>query len=249
MRLRPAFRRDFGPAFGPAFRPALVAALLGAAAFPAAAQSVEIGAAGPAVPTGPLGRDDLSADPVTRAVAQTFVAPAGAPVLESFRFLLGDYAFGAGLRLRASVYAFAGDRLAGPALFASPLVAGSAAPDLEEYAFGGALGVALAPGATYAFVLSSLEGTPDYALNFFGATAADGYAGGALFASTASGAAALFGAGAFAPIAGSPDAAFRATFAAGPAVVPEPGTAALVAAGGLALAGAARRRAARRRPA
>ncbi len=219
----------------------VAAALLGAAA-PAAAQTV-IGRTADADYAGPIGRDDLATTPTTRVVAQTFVTPDGAPVLQEFRFLLADFIGGDALRLRGSVYAFQGDRLAGPALFASALVPGSTAAELGEVAFGGALGLALTPGSTYAFVLSSLDGTPDGATNFFGATAADSYAGGALLASTASSAGALFAAGAFSAVAGSPDAAFRATFTAGPAnVVPEPTTVVLVAGGAVVLAGVARRR-------
>ena len=221
-------------------RTLLPALLLLAAAPAAAGAQTTIGQLAPADYAGPIGRDDLSVDPTTRVIAQTFVAPVGSPFLQSFTFLLADYVNGADLRLRGAVYAFDGDRLSGPALYESDLLPGSTAFDLEPMTFGGTLNLALAPATTYALVLSSIEGTPDFALNFFGATAADTYAGGELLASTETTTPALFVPGAFAPIPGSPDAAFQATFTA--SAVPEPATVVLVGGGLLALAGVARRR-------
>jgi hypothetical protein len=219
------------------------AVLVAAASAPAAAQvTIGPGAPDPLAPNsvGPLGIDALfeTIAPTYKAVAQTFVTPAGAPVLQSFRFWLSDFFGGADLRLRGSVYAFDTDHLVGPALYASALVPGSAALDFEPVDFNvGAL--ALSPGATYALVLSALDGSPDGATNLVGATNGDDYAPGAFYVATAPDPAALFAAGAFSPAPFAPDAAFEATFAA---AVPEPATVVLVAGGLVAIVGVARRR-------
>lgn len=199
-----------------------------------------------------IGRASTDATIYT-TLAQTFVAPGGMRYLQDFTVFLTEGFGGAHVGLRAYVYNFAGtpagSALTGPALFQSATFAGSAnlfGFDAYRFSTGN---TALVAGATYAFVLSASEPfatTPDGSTTFAGATLADAYAGGTLYAAnTGANFSTLGDAGAFTPVTGAADLSFRATFTATAVttnVVPEPGPLALVGIGLVLVVGSDRRR-------
>src|SRR3982751_1977382 len=89
---------------------------------PVAAQT--FGSANPDNTVGPFGLDATTTGTVG-TVAQSFVTPVGSPVLQSFTFYLGDFFNGADLRVQASVFQLAVDRVVNSALFTSTVRAGS----------------------------------------------------------------------------------------------------------------------------
>lgn len=214
---------------------AALAVTLAAPAFGAAAAAqITIGA--PVDPgLGYVGPFGLAASGGTARFAQTFQRPgAGFNALQQFTVNLGDFnadGSGTALQFRAGVFAVTGTTLGAP-LFQSAVRAGSGNyTGFDAFTFL-TPGLVLDPGvSTFAFVLEALGG-PAGALDVLAAAGAD-YAGGALFT--------VGGTGALVAVGGGQDAAFSATF--GPAaVVPEPGTVALVGVGFVGLAGVARRR-------
>lgn len=198
---------------------------------------------------GPLGIDS-QLGPIPTAIAQTIVAPAGASYLQSFTFYFTNFINGGSLNLDASVYAFDGTQLTGPALFASALFLGTNSLSDVPVTFGSAtnpLNLFLGPSTTYALVLSTIGGasqTPDGSSVLVGASSTDAYAGGALFYSTDPSAPLTFSEAGY-----PPDAAFSATFTSAPVVsTPEPGSLMLVATGVAGVAGMVVRRRKSRRP-
>lgn len=229
----------------------LAAALLvgAAAAAPAAAQAPAT--LGTSVGNNAVAAGRVAGDPTTyQTLAQSFTAPVagcGTSVcyLQGFSLFMGDGFLGTGTRFRAYVFSFGADlALTGPALFRSAEFAGSGNVfGLDPFRFD-TPNLALARGGQYALVLSATEpyaGIADGSTVLASATLTDEYAGGALYgARTGGDFAALGDPGAFAAVAGAPDLSFQATFTstAAAAVVPEPGTVGLVAAGLLGIAGA-----------
>ncbi len=179
-----------------------------------------------------------------RSIGQSFTVPTLAPALSSFSLSLTNAFDGANLRFSAYIYRFdaATRSLTGAAAWSRATVAGSGNDfsfDLRTFDTGNVL---LAPGSTYLFLLTTLGEAVAFpeAGNLLGASTADGYAGGALWASDAATNAALF-AGGWSQVDGVADLAFTATFTSA-TVVPEPATVVLVGTGLLALGGLARRR-------
>jgi hypothetical protein len=192
---------------------------------------------------GPLGIDS-QLGPIPTAIAQSFIAPAGTSYLQSFTFYFTNFINGGSLNLDASVYAFNGSQLVGPALFASALFLGTNSFADVPMTFGtptAPLNILLAPNTTYALILSVLSGavqTPDGSSVLVGASSTDSYADGGLFFSTDASAPLTFSAADY-----PPDAAFSAAFSSSAVVgTPEPATLMLVATGMAGVGGVVARR-------
>jgi hypothetical protein len=211
---------------------AVVAAIAATATSTPLAAQVTVSTGTPTDYIGPLGIDS-QLGPIPTAIAQTIIAPVGTSYLQSFTFYFTNFINGGSLTLDASVYAFNGSQLTGPALFASALFLGTNSLGDVPVTFGtiGApLNIFLAPSTTYALVLSTIAGapqTPDGSSVLVGASSTDAYTDGTL----------LFSTDASAPLSFSeagypPDAAFAATFTSAPVVAtPEPASLMLVATG------------------
>jgi hypothetical protein len=183
------------------------------------------------------------------AVAQTFTTPVSSPVLQSFTFFLGDYLGGADLRFRADVFAFSGDRIVGPSLYASSVRHGSDNQSgYSPYLFAD-VNVLLTGGSTYVLLLRPTDLSPDGSSNFVATSQSNSFTLGSLFYASATSDAALALAGAFTQSTDADygvDAAVIATFGPVVTTVPEPSTVALLASG-LAVIGMLARRRTRRR--
>ena len=201
-------------------------------AVPASAQT--FGSAVTDNSVGPFGRDALFDPFVFGAVAQTFVTPAGSPVLQSFTFYLGDFIGGADLRVQASIFAFNTNRLVGPALYTSTVRNGSTDESgFTPFLFSG-VNLLLTPATTYAFLLRPTAATPDGSSNLVATSQTNTFTLGSLFTSTATSDAALAANGAFTQSTANTfgaDAALTATFGPATTTVPEPSTVLLVATG------------------
>ena len=223
--------------------PAAIAAIAATAASTPLAAQVTVSTGTPTEHIGPLGIDS-QLGPIPTAIAQTIVAPIGANYLQSFTFYFTNFINGGSLYLDASVYAFDGSQLTGPALFASALFLGTNSLSDVPVTFGTAadpLNILLGPSTTYALVLSAVGGaslTPDGSSVLVGASSTDAYTDGALFFSTDPSAPLTFSEAGY-----PPDAAFSATFTSAPVTsTPEPASLMLVATGVAGLGGMVVRR-------
>jgi hypothetical protein len=219
-------------------RASLVAAAIFAAT-PIAAQT--FGSSVPTNAVAPVGRDALLTD-VTGTVAQTFTAPDGSALLQSFTLYLSDFFGGSNLLVQASVFEFAADRIVGSALFTSAVSSGSSNIfGYDPLAVSG-VDLLLTPGTVYALLLRPTSSSPDGSTNFVGSTLDETFGLGQLYTSTATTDAALGTAGAFVASDANTfgaDAAIQMTFVT---ATPEPASLILVATGFVCFVGIVRRR-------
>ena len=221
---------------------------------PASAQQVTVTSGPISTDIGPVG-NDVDLGPFPTVLAQTFSPTGGFNYLESFQFFMSQ-GFGGGstLALQASVYAFDTDHLVGSALFSPIDFFGTDAVTEQSITFGSSehpLNWFLAPGQTYALVLSTINGgpQPDHASITVAATDA-AFLGGSLFFSMATDptdltdpaaftdAGGFFGAG-----PGTLETAGSATFSKDRVVgTPEPSTVVMLATGLVSLGVLVRRR-------
>jgi hypothetical protein len=182
------------------------------------------------------------------AVAERFQVTSNMAFLQSFTFYLMNGFLGDQLFLNAAIYSFDVDHVTGPALFTSALFAGSGDDfNWVPYTISGSptpLNIAMAPGATYALVLSVLDGvassTPGAGVAV-GTTSDNLFSGGALMSFAGSNGE-LAAAGAFQDF-GQNDVAFSATFTPDRVVAtPEPTTLTLVATAFVGVGGVVARR-------
>lgn len=207
-----------------------VVALSAIVALPASAQTFGTSAADNSAL---FGRDtDFAA---FGALAQTFTAPVGAPVLTSFTFWLSNgFSGGEELRFIANVFAFNNNGITGDALYTSAEQVGSSNLEgFDAYMFSN-VNVSLMSGVTYAMVLRPTAASPDFSTNLVGTTQGETFALGGLFLSTGTSENDLRVTDAFTQSTADTfgeDAAVTATFAERASTVPEPSSALLLVTG------------------
>jgi hypothetical protein len=226
-----------------------------AAATPLAAQQVTVTSGPISTDVGPVGNDvDLGSIPTV--LAQTFTPVGGFNYVQSFQFFMSQ-GFGSGgssLALQANIYAFDTDHLVGSGLFSPIDFFGTDAVTEQSVSIGSSehpLNWFVAPGQTYALVLSTINGgpPPDHATITVAATDAS-FLGGSLFYSMVTDPGHLTDVGAFADAGdafgsgpGSLEAAGSATFSKTRVVgTPEPSTIVMLATGLIPIGAVVRRR-------
>jgi hypothetical protein len=224
----------------------LAAAALVGVAPAAGAQQIDTG-----TPTARGGRDLYGATSLGQmlSMGQTFVAPAGLPVLQSVQFWLGANGDDPPPQFRAFVATWSGTAVTRPVVYQTvALETGPTDVGPVPYRFTLPGGRLLDPGTTYiAFLtpIGTLVPTDNQLGTVYYSPDGDAYADGeAYFHSTPFGETPALSQllDATRWQVKNPDLAFQATFAAAPAVVPEPATVTLVAAGLAAVGLLARRR-------